>query len=58
MDSRTWEQAIEIARQKTKAAATKVAPRNSHGEIIARIRFGPKGPGKVRAEIVETLPED
>lgn len=58
MDSRTWEQAIELARQKARAAASKAASRNCHGEIVARIRFGPKGPGKVRAEIVETFPED
>lgn len=58
MDARDWSQAIEIARQKTIEASRKVAARNGYGEIIARIRFGPKGPGKVRAEIVETLPEE
>lgn len=57
MESKTWEQAAEQAKQESLKAGSRVANRNSYGEVVTRISYGPKGPGKVRVEILETLPE-
>lgn len=57
MDSRTWKEALDIARLKAEQATKRVMPRNTYGKIVAYISFGPKGPGKVSVEIVEKFPE-